>query len=318
MSTTILANKPGRSGEDLAEIREKIRAADEEARDNWFDNDWRREMLRDMVEVIMLGWEHENLVELLAEVEEADEFERITIEEARGVEVFWVSAGGQIDQTRITSRVWELVRNYCGFHVAEFEDKIRSGFSKFQGNLVSAAIMQMDAAVNSRLLRTYQAAIPGPSSPYYVSGPGFTLAQLNTAITEVIDEGSETGDESVTIVGRATMVDQIMNQLQANNNFVPETNEEIIRQGRLGTYRGANLVRLRNFRDRNKKSYFPANELFVVNTSAAKVGFWNPIKAKEWTEEGGEYWHSWAKRQAGFAVWRPARARRFVDTSSLP
>jgi hypothetical protein len=187
--------------------------------------------------------------------------------------------GGQIDQSSITEDIWEMPRDYVGFHVSELEEKLESGFSRASANIVSLAIEQMDAAINARLLRLFQAAIPDNTSPYYITAAGLSLASLNTAIAEVQDESRS---DIVSIIGRSTMTGQIIDELADLNGFTPETNEEMLRNGRLGVYRGANIIRLRNFRNAAGVSMFPANELYVVGTDAAKVGFWGGLRAQEW------------------------------------
>lgn len=301
----------GRTADERDEIREKVRVADQLAKDNWYDEDFRKEMLKDLVEVTFEGFMHETLLDLYSTVETVGEFERITLEEVQGLEVFWTSLGGQIDNSRLTERVWELPRDLVGFAVYELEKKIRSGFSRAQSNIVSLAISQMDAEVNARLFRTLQAAI-GVGSPYYSSGAGLDIADVNTGISQV---GDETLEDTVAIVGRRTMIDQILDALQDNNLFAPETNEQIIQLGVMGRYRGAPIIRLKNHKDRNEQPFFPGNELWIVGRDASKTGFWGGLTGQEWTEPGGFYWHYMATREAGFAVHRPERARRIVDES---
>lgn len=309
MNTIIV---PGTAGSEQAEALRKITAkvnADAEA--NWHNPEWRRAFAQTFTTTIMEGFTHENILNYLAEVETVGIGDRITVEEVKGLEVFWVSNGGQIDVSRITSEVWELPRDFIGFHVYELNQKMRTNFSRAASQITSLAIGQIDAAINSRLLRLYQAVIDN-ASPYYIGGAGLSLSALNTAITEVQDISKS---DVVTIVGRGTMTAQIMDQLAELNGFTPETNETVLRTGRIGTYRGANIVRLPNHRDANGASFVPANELYVAARDAAKVGFWGGLETQEWSEQGGWYWHAMGVRTAGFTVHKPEHVRRIVDTS---
>lgn len=316
MGTTVRTSRFGLNADALRAEREERERVDQLAKDNWDDQEWRAEMHADLVEVIWLGFQHENLLELMTTVENADEFERITVEVVEGLEVFWVAAGSYIDATTLQAKVWELFPQYVGYHVTEFEDHIRSGFSKYINRLVPQAINQMDAAVNSRLLRTLQAALP-VSGPYADQDAGVNIDTINTMLEEVEDEASgwpeDTGE--MAIIGRPTMVTRFINAIKDDTTYAPETQEQIRRLGVLGEYRGAKIIKLRNFKDRNKVSYFPRDELILTSTSASKVGFWDGMKSREWTEEGGEYWHNWGKRKVGFAVHHPEFARRYIDTN---
>lgn len=311
---TLTVNGGARS-EEMRAIRAKMAAADAAAREHWHEPAWRHEMAADLTSTVYEGFAHENLLSFMATVENVDPGDRIFMEEVRGLEVFWVSMGGQIDQSSITEDIWEMPKDYVGFHVSELEEKMESGFSRASAQIISLAIEQIDAAINARLLRLYMAAIPDITSPYYITAAGLSLASLNTAIAEVQDESRS---DIVSIIGRATMTGQIIDELADLNGFTPETNEDMLRNGRLGVYRGANIIRLKNFRNANGVSLFPANELYVVGIDAAKVGFWGGLRAQEWSEQGGFYWHYMGRRTAGFAVRKPEHVRRVVDTSITP
>jgi len=317
MASTLRNRKFGRTSEEAMYQRELDAEADAEAADNWDDPTWRRQMHTDLAEVIWLGFQHTNLIESFATVETAAEFDRITFDEVTGLEVFFVSLGGQIDMTVLDEHVWEMQPVWVGYHVSALEDHIRSGFSRYIRRLAPLAVMQMDAAINSRMLRTFQAAIPGPSSTSYVTSVNFDLNVLNAALTAVEDAASGwpslTGMPSdVAIVGRPAAVDSIMNALQSNNNFAPETQQSIIDTGIIGYYRGAKVIKLRNWKDRNGVAYFPGNELEIISNAAAQVGIWEGDKSLEWTEEGGFYWHQLGERKVGFSVAHSEFARRYI------
>lgn len=313
MSTiTIKGGRPvGTTAEEAQAVRAAMAAADAEAAENWHDDGWRKEMAAELTTTIFEGFAHENLLSRMAEVETAEKGDRIFVEEVKGLEVFWVAVGGAIDQSRITERVWELPRDRVGFHVEELEEKMESGFSRASAQLVSLAVQQMDAAFNARLLSLYQAAIPDNTSPYYIEGAGLSLSALNTALTEVQDTSNS---DQISIIGRATMVNQIADEIQDSGWFVPETNETIRRTGVVGQYRGANVLMLRNYKDPNDVPRIPANNLWVVGADAAKVGIWGGMRAQEWTPQGGFYWNYQGWRDAGFALRKPEHVRRIVDT----
>lgn len=311
MTTTFRTHMHGRSAAANRELYARIAAANDEARANFDDAGWRAERAAEMTEVIYEGFAHENLLDLMATVETVAEGDRITIKEVRGLRVFWISGGGTIDQSVLDSEEMELREDRVGYHVSEHEDKIRANFTENQANIVDLAIQQMDAEINLRLLRLWQAAIP-LGNPSYSQGNGLSLATLNAMLLGVEDE---TLEDIPVIIGRAAMVNQIMDAIQGSGFFTPETNEEILRLGVLGKYRGANVIKLRNFKDPSGVSFFPRNELYVAGRDAAKFGFWGGLNSKEWMELGGFYWHNMGWRKAGGAVTHSLRARRYVDTS---
>jgi hypothetical protein len=316
MGTNVMVD-PNRSFAERRELQEKIKRVNEIAAANWDDPTWRREMAQELTETIYLGFEHENLLNYMTTVENADFDARVFIKEVKGLRAFWVARGGYIEASTIRAEIMEIQRDTIGFHVYEFEDKLRVDFSETQATLVDLGVQRMDAEVNLRFLRLLQAAIPS-NSPYYISGNGLSLNQLDAALTAVRDESR---DFQVAIVGRSTMTDQIMEQLLTRNNtggFTPATNEQIIQRGLLGVYRGAPIISLKNFRDDMDVPFFPANELYVIGRDASKFAFWGGLLSKEFTEDDNWYWHYLARRDFGGVIHRPDRLRRIVDNSQQP
>lgn len=307
----------GRSTEDRAELRRKVDALNAEAQENWNNPTWRGEMAQQVTETIQEGFDHENLLSLLTEVEHAPTNGRVTVKDVRGLRAFWTARGGYIEASTIRSDVMEIPRDMIGFHVYEFEDKLQSNFAETQATLVDMGIKRMDAEVNLHVLRLMQAAVDN-TSPYYISGAGLSLAALNTGLREVADETRDASE--ITIIGRRTMVDQIIDELVSGNYaaYLPQTNEDLLRRGVLGTYRGAKIVALKNFKDDEDVSFFPANEMFVVAKDASKFAFWGDLQSKEWSEQDNWYWHYMARLDFGGVVTRPERLRRIVDTSIAP
>lgn len=318
MGNATMVDPYGRSDSERNELREKLRLVNEEARDNWDDPTWRREMAQEMTETIYWGFEHENLLAQFAEVENAPFDGRVLVKEVRGLRAFWVARGGYIEASTIHSEVIEVPRDTIGFHVYEFEDKLRTNFGETQATLVDLGTQRMDAEVNLRALRLFQAAVPS-SSPYYISGAGLALSALNAALREVRDASL---DPKVTIIGRATMTQQIVDKIMGTAlngaGFLPETNERLLAQGVLGVYRGAQIITLKNYLDDVRLPFFPANELYVIGRDASKFAFWGGLLSKEFTEEDNWYWHYLARRDFGGIVHRPDRIRRIVDTSTAP
>lgn len=304
----------GRSEADRADVRAKAERLNKIASERWDDPTWRREMASALTETIYRGFEHENLLSLMTTVENAPFDGRVFVKEVRGLKAFWVARGGYIEASTLRADVMELPRDTIGFHVSEFEDKLRTNFAETQATLVDLGIQRLDAEINLRFLRALQAAVP-VSSSQYLSFSGLSLTALNTALREVRDESR---DYEITIVGRSTMTDQIMDALTTNSSnpgFIPETNEMLLARGVLGVYRGARIVTLKNWKDDAETPFFPANEMYVIGRDASKFAFWGGLMSKEYTEQDNWYWHYLARRDFGGVVHRPRRLRRLVDTS---
>jgi hypothetical protein len=301
-----------RSAEEKDEFRQIALALSAEAKENWNDPMWQMLMGQAITDAVYVGFEHANLLDLLSIVERVPEDGRIFIKETKGLEAFWTARGGYIEISRLTAEVTELVRDTIGYHVYEFSDKLRNSFGETAQTLITLGEQRLDAEINVRVLRTFQAAIPstGTNSQYYISGAGLSLTALDQAINQVFD---------TTLEGTVNIIGQIVDKLATGNyaGFLPETNEDLLRRGVLGQYKGANIVTLKNFKDDMEVSFFPANEMYVVGRDASKFGFWGGMLSKEW-EDHNWYWHHLARQDFGGGVFRPDRLRRIVDTSLAP
>ena len=279
-------------------------------------------MAQELTQTIYLGFEHENLLGYMTQVENADFDERVFVKEVRGLRAFFVARGGYIESSSVHAEVFEIPRETVGFHVYEEEDKLRTNFAETQATLVELGVQRLDATVNSWFFTGLQAQVTS-ASPYYVSVNDLSTSgtsSINNALTAVRDVSR---DWEVAIVGRSTMTDQIVNALlgvgsQTGAGFFPELNEDLMRRGVLGTYRGAKIITLKNYLDDTGTPYFPANELWVIGRDASKFAFFGGMLSKEWIENAAWEWHYLARRDAGFVVHRPDRVRRIVDSSIVP
>lgn len=179
-----MVDQYGRTDEERAELRAQVALVNKDAAENWDDPAWRREMAQQLTETIYEGFQHENLLSLIANTENAPFDGRVFVKEVRGLRAFWVARGGYIEASELKAQVMELPRDTIGFHVFEFEDKLRTNFSETQTTLVDLGIQRLDAEVNLRVLRLFQAAVPS-GSDYYISASGVSLDSLNTALREV-------------------------------------------------------------------------------------------------------------------------------------
>lgn len=299
--------------EELRALRAAKEAADKEAFENWHDPTWRRLMAQDLATQIYYGFDYENILQLFAEVEFLGFNDRTAVRNTTGLKAHWVARGGNIETSTLHSETWELPRDTLAFRVEAFEDKLQTNFSETQSTLVDLGMKRMDAVLNQAVFAAFQAAVPSNHASY-ISASGLSLNSLNLAIRQVRDETMA----DVAIVGRSSMTEQIQDLLLASNNgtgFLPVSNEDMVRRGVLGTYRGAPIVTLKNYKDDMDMPFFPANELWVIGKDASKWAFFGGLKAKEGETDDNWYWHFVARRDFGGVVYKPANLRRIVDTS---
>lgn len=306
-ATKKMVDSFGRSLEENKQRAEIMEKANEEARANWDNPQYRAEFAAELTESILLGFEYETLVDRWIETERTDFNGRIFVREASGLKAFYMARGGYIEASELVSEISEIPRDMIGVHVWEFEDKFLTNFAESAQTLRDLAIQRMDAEINRRIHTVLTEAIPS-TSPYYIATPGVSKPAVDAAIRAVRDS-SRTGE--CVIVGRPTMVDQITDF----DGFGDETLEEIRNRGVLGQYRGATIVSLRNYKDEEGVPYLPGNEMWIMSRDTGKFAFFGGLKSKEFMELDNWYWHYLARRDTGLLIHHPERARRLIDTN---
>lgn len=292
-------------------------AFNQEARERWHDPEFHRQVAADIEETVDYGFVWESLFPGYFNVETVGEFDRPTIRERRGLKVFYTSRGGYIEESQLRDEIWELPRDTMGFHISEHIDKLRANFADTIESLVGLGTQRLDAEVHRRVLSLMQAAVPSTASNYTNATTGITAAMLNTALSSVKDvlRPDGQGVPPITILGRAPVTDKITN---FDYGFDPEANAEIRQRGRLGVYRGANLVTLHNYRDEENVAFMPANELWVFAGTVGKFVAYGGTQTKQWDENTVDYRHYRARKDFGGLVHHPEYAWRLVDGTVTP
>lgn len=297
--------------EGVAEY-ERIKAAlNDEAKKNWTNLDWHREQAALLASRLDYQFTFENLFGTYFQVKQVSEFEKVWVRERRGLRVFWTARGGYIEESQLKTEDWELPRDTIGFHVSEFDDKVRANFAETIETVATLGEARMTAEINRRMFNLLQEAVP-TSSPYYTnaSATGLTKEVLDLALREVADsiKPNGMGPTPITIIGRALGVDQISDMF--TSGFHPEANEEIRTRGRLGVYRGANIVRVTNYTDENGASYIPEDEVWVFGGTVGLFAFYGDTQSKTWDENTSDYRHYRVRRDIGGLIHHPEQARR--------
>jgi len=318
MSTIIDFNRslaavdPWGSNPQAKEAYEAEKAAlNEVFKQRWDDESFHKEVAADVSSILDYQFTFDNLFSSYLQVENVGEGDRVILRERRGLKVFYTSRGGYIEESQLKTEQWELPRDTIGFHVSEHIDKLRLNFADSIESMVTLGSARLNAEINRRMFNLLQEAVPS-SSPYYVATTGMSKTQLDTAIREVKDaiKPNGLGPTPVTIIGRASMVDQISD---FNLGFDPEATAEIRARGRLGVYRGANIVQVVNYTDENGLPYIPANELWVLGGTAGKFAMYGGLQTKTWDENTVDYRHYRCRKDIGGLIHHPEQVRRIVD-----
>lgn len=308
----LLTTVPSRefASQEEVDLYERAKTAlNEEAAENWDNAAWHAEQAALITEQLDYGFKNENVFSSYFPTQNVGKHEKVVIRETRGMKVFWTARNGQIDESQLRTDEWELPRETLGWHVSEFEDNIEANYAETIERLVGYAKQREEAEVNRRIFTLMQEAIPSSSEYYEDASAGLDEGVLNPLISEVADTAPPSSGRllmPLSIVGRASAIDQISDF----NGFSNEAKEEIRLRGRLGVYRGANVVRLTNWQDEEGIPYIAEDELFILGGGVGRLVNYGGAKIRRWIENGTDYVHYRSRRDLGAAVWHPENARR--------
>lgn len=298
--------------EQLAEKAALAKELNDQAAAEDFSPTFLRQVAADIQSVLDYGFENENSFSQYFAFETHGEFDRVVIEEERGLTVFSTARGGYVEESTITSQEWEIPRDDMGYHVTENNDKLRANFAKTIESLVSLGGIRLEAEVNRRIFTSLQAAVPS-NSPYYTTGASISQTAVDNGLIGVRDaiKPSFVGRAPVTIIGRAAVTNEIANF----TGFSPWALEEIRQDGFIGRYKGANVVTLDNWTDENDLPYIAGNELWIFGGSVGKFVKFGGVRSDLILEPILGYTHAQSRLTVGSIVHHPEQSRRIVDTS---
>lgn len=306
----------GRTTAQAAEYAALEKKFNEEAKENWYSPEWRRQVATDFATVLDYGFRYEAFFGNYVPFKTYGEFDRPMIRKRRGLKVFETARGGEVNESQIRDEVFEYSRSTLGWHVSEFTPKLQANFGYQLTELASLAQLKMEAEAQRRILAMCQAAIPS-TSPYYVSSVGLTNGELSAAVRDVTDAWKPDGvtPMAVTVIGRAAMIDRVGD---LTPTFSPVATEEIRQRGFVGRYKGAQVAVLHNYIDEDGKAFMPANELWVLGGTAGEFGQFGGTTVKMWDEDRVDYTHIRSTTAVGGVIHDAPQLRRIVDSSVTP
>ncbi len=301
---------------DPAAIREAAQQLNEEAAANFGDPAWRAAKAAEMTTKIYEDFQYDNILPYIGATENLSTEDRSFVREVKGLEAFWVARGGYIEQSTVRTDIVEIPRDTVGFHVSEHEDKMETGFAESSSTMVQLGTDRLSQAVNVRAKALLDASRTVDNETDQTPTALDDLDALNNAIRTVKDE-TKTG--LVTILGRSNTTEAIVDAIMGTDSngvgYLPETNEQILRTGVLGVYRGCKIVTLGNNVDGNGNADWDADDLYVAANDTAKFAYFGGLKSREYLEQDNWYWHYIAKQEFGGLVHWPNRSYRINVTA---
>ena len=310
--------------EKAEEIAALKSALDEEAKENWENPAWHREVAATISSTLTYSYQFDFSTGPYFDTRNVGEFDDVEIvEERNGVKVFFTARGGYIEESQPRRRRYKVPRDTMGFHVSEFEDKVRSGFSDSVDMVASQGRTALNTEANRRLFTVLNAAISVGGGNETDGGGALTKAMVDDALIQVRDaiRPDPQGPVPVTILGRAAAIDNL-SELTANTSWAAgaafglneSAAEEARRNGFIGTYKGANVVVLVNYTDADGTPYVEDDSLWILGGNAGVFANYGGVRTKTWIENTSDYYHIRARQDIGVLVNQPQLVHKISAT----
>lgn len=293
---------------------ELARKINEAASVNFKNPVWLDEVAQLITDGVYQGFRSNDFQSVMTETVQLPLDGRYKFEEARGLRAFWHARGGYIEESDMWKDTYEILPDTIGFRFRQSHDRLRTNFAETAATLVSLGGQRMTAEINKRVIQTFQAAA-GVGDPSYVGVSGISLANVNAALAAVRDASE---NSRPVIVGRSTMTEKLVDQLTVGNTyplFTPETNQDLLNTGRLGVYRGAQVITLPNYVDAYGNNPMKANELYVIDPSAGRTIYFGATESINNNDLDDWYWNYVVRQDINVIVAYEDRFRRIVDST---
>jgi hypothetical protein len=293
---------------------ELARKINEAASVNFKNPVWLDEVAQLITDGVYQGFRSNDFQSVMTETVQLPLDGRYKFEEARGLRAFWHARGGYIEESDMWKDTYEILPDTIGFRFRQSHDRLRSNFAETAATLVSLGGQRMTAEINKRVIQTFQAAA-GIGDPSYVGVSGISLANVNSALAAVRDASE---NSRPVIAGRSTMTEKLVDQLTVGNTyplFTPETNQDLLNTGRLGVYRGAQVITLPNYVDAYGSNPIAANELYVIDPSAGRTIYFGATESINNNDLDDWYWNYVVRQDINVIVAYENRFRRIVDST---
>jgi hypothetical protein len=187
-------------------------------------------------------------------------------DDLRGLRAYWQGKGGQILSDVLRYERTFMPREEIVTAIDGHQDEFASNFWGSFDRLRSQANEKVRQAPVFRLVELVRAAITGGS--YYGTFAAATLTsdQIDSVVDEVIARS-----------GRASILGSPMALRYLASiglEYGDEAKNQILKTGRLGVYKGSNVVELENFEDFAGNFVLPNNELWIVGKKAGRLTYY--------------------------------------------
>lgn len=292
---------------------EQAASLNKEAIENWTNPVWHAEKAAEIVRFIDETFEADNTLAQFFRTTTVGEFDRVVKKKRSGIKAFWTHRGGYIDESGFGESEVEVPRDSVGFHVREFDDKVRSNYAAWLPELTQSGYKAIETEITRRVVTVLAEASPVGSAQHIAGGATLTPQVLNAAIDAVADAprtGGVGADAQVSIVGRRSALSALLDF----TGYAQEAQEEIRKRGLLGLYRGAQIITLPNQLDETGQPFISDKEVFVLTRDVGEVVKYGAIRGNSWTENTATYHHSQARAEVGVLVDQPHLLRRITLT----
>ncbi|MGE6227626.1 HK97-fold major capsid protein [Paenibacillus chitinolyticus] len=218
----------------------------------------------------------------------------------KGIKAYWIAPNSSTPKSRNYQETLSMEFDSVSVRPECLLDELKAGRVTSLADLLADAKEAVQNAVVGKvftiLAQVYNAT--NNAELYQLDTTNLSQSSVNKAIDTVV---YRTG-------GRATIIGDMMlvNQIRDFSGFTDTTKDEIMKTGRIGVYRGANIISVSEVKDpATNKILVPKNRLYVVSQKLGYAGTYGDSKFGQETSIEDWTWNARIDKEWGAAVTEP-------------
>ncbi|WP_336786947.1 HK97-fold major capsid protein [Paenibacillus sp. MMO-177] len=218
----------------------------------------------------------------------------------KGIKAYWIAPNSSTPKSRNYQETLSMEFDSLSVRPEVLLDELKAGRVSSLAELLSDAKDALQSAIVEKVFiilgQVYNAT--SNADLFLADTSALSQASVNKAIDEVV---YRTG-------GRATIIGdmKLVNQIRDFSGYTDTTKDEIMKTGRIGVYRGANIMSVSEVKDEaTGKILVPQNRIYVVSQKLGYAGTYGDSKFGQESSIEDWTWNARIDKEWGATITDP-------------
>lgn len=233
----------------------------------------------------------------------------------KGGKAYVHAPGSAAPRSTITNRVQTLEAENVSVDMEFQLDQLRQGRYGSMNEVRQEARKALEYRKWKIMWDTLRGSVGASHANYRATGASSTSAQKAVALDAVIDLVEDEVGGASAIIGRRSDLNWLLRWDSSNGmNYSDNTKDQLLRTGRMATYRGLPIIPLNSWQDAYGAEVIASGEIMVLNPTTLKIGVTKSQDVFDDFDPHARIWSIVLNEMYGCAVFFPERNGKVVFT----